>query len=304
MTSVVVAVLTYRRPDDLAELLPLLEEQARALHPAARVLVVDNDPAGSARSVVAASGVAATYAHEPRPGIAAARNRALDEAGDAEALVFIDDDERPGDAWLQHLVATWQETGSAGVVGPVVSRVDAPHGPWVAAGDFFRRRRLPTGSPVAVAATNNLLLDLRRVRPTGISFDERFGISGGSDTLFTRQLVAAGLQLVWCDEAVVTDVVPAHRATRGWVLRRALRSGNGWSRTSLVLATGRGRRARTRAVLTARGGVRALGGAGRFAWGVLSRSAHHRARGARTAARGLGMLTGAFGSTYAEYRRG
>ncbi|WP_345710254.1 glycosyltransferase family 2 protein, partial [Kineococcus glutinatus] len=259
MTSVVVAVLTYRRPDDLAALLPEVLRQVDDAPLPARLLVVDNDPAGGARDLVAAvTGGRAAYAHEPRPGIAAARNRALDEAAGDDVLVFLDDDERPGGRWLRDLLDTRAATGAAGVVGPVVSDFAAPLDPWIAAGGFFDRRRLPTGTQVAVAATNNLLLDLRRVRASGVRFDERFGLSGGSDTLFTRQLVAAGLRLVWCDEAVVTDVVPAHRATRGWVLRRALRSGNGWSRTAQALRAPGAARARTRVVLTARRGVRGL----------------------------------------------
>ena len=57
-TTVVIAVLTYRRPGDLAEGLPLVLDQAAALNAesggtfAARVLIVDNDAAGSARHMV------------------------------------------------------------------------------------------------------------------------------------------------------------------------------------------------------------------------------------------------------------
>ncbi|MDX6573696.1 MAG: succinoglycan biosynthesis protein ExoM, partial [Gaiellales bacterium] len=80
---VVVAVLTYRRVDRLARLLPLLVEQADGI--GADVLVIDNDPEGTAGPLAAQHPV--HYVHERRPGIAAARNRALAEAGDALALV-------------------------------------------------------------------------------------------------------------------------------------------------------------------------------------------------------------------------
>ena len=304
MTSVVVAVLTYRRPQDLAAVLPLVVQQAGACEPPARVLVVDNDAEGSAREAVEAWATdRVSYVCEPRPGIAAARNRALAEAAGDDVLVFLDDDERPGPGWLQHLLETRAATGCAGVVGPVVSSFAAPPDPWIAAGRFFDRRRLPTGTVLDVAATNNLLLDLRQVRAAGTAFDERFGLSGGSDTLFTRQLVAAGLRLLWCDEAVVTDVVPPSRATRSWVLRRALRSGNGWVRVALAMTPSAAGRARVRAVLTARGTVRAAGGGGRLLLGALVGRVDLRARGLRTAARGTGMLLGACGWTYVEYRR-
>ncbi|MDD9207705.1 glycosyltransferase [Georgenia sp. 10Sc9-8] len=297
----VIAVLTYRRPDDLRELLPMLRRQARSREPAATVLVVDNDPAGGAESQAREMGVA--YVQEPRPGIAAARNRALTEAADAQLLVFIDDDERPSPKWLQHLLATYHVSSPAAVVGPVVSRFAAEPSTWISEGKVFARRRLATGTEIEVAATNNLLLDMAQVRALHLRFDERFGLSGGSDTLFSVQLVNRGGRMVWCDEAVVTDVVPPHRATQHWVLQRAFRSGNGWSRVQLETACGRRDRLTRRAGLCARGTIRVGGGSAKMLVGALGRSVGLRARGARTLMRGAGMVTGAAGYVYSEYRR-
>lgn len=303
--EVVVGVLTYKRPTDLLAALPLLVAQVRTLVPAGTVLVVDNDPAASARDVVQdlARTEPVRYVHEPEPGIAAARNRALDEAGSADLLVFIDDDERPVDGWLVRLVDTYRVDRPAAVVGPVVSEYEQQPDAWVSAGRFFDRRRLVTGTETSVAATNNLLLDLAQVRALGLRFDQRFGLSGGSDMLLTRQLTAAGGRMVWCDEAVVVDVVPPDRVTRRWVLARAFRSGNTWSRTSLVLADGALGRGLVRVRLTAQGAVRALGGIARMGLGLLTRSLSHQAHGRRTLARGAGMLAGAYGTVYVEYSR-
>jgi hypothetical protein len=137
----------------------------------------------------------------------------------------------------------------------------------------------------------------------GLDFDLRFGLSGGSDTKFTRELHQRGGRLIWCDEAVVTDVVPAARTTRSWVLRRALRSGNGESTTLLDIASPGSTRLLLRLRLSARGALRLAGGGARFMLGVVTRSLGHRARGVRTCARGLGMLAGAWGYVYHEYRR-
>lgn len=302
---VVIAVLTYKRPLDLPQALAGLVAQAATVNPPADILLVDNDPdAGAADEGRRWADRGVRYVHEPRPGIAAARNRALRESDGYDVLVFIDDDERPTPHWLADLVATYRTDRPAGVVGPVVSEFAREPDSWVAAGRFFDRRRLPTGTVVDVAATNNLLLDLGTLRKHGIEFDERFGLSGGSDTLFTRQLTRAGGRLVWCDEAVVVDVVPDARLTRAWVLRRAYRSGNGWSRTSLVLAATEAQRLRARAELSARGALRVGGGVARYAAGVVRRSQGLRARGVRTMARGAGLVSGAWGSTYSEYRRG
>lgn len=310
--SLTIAVLTYRRPDDLAAVLPQLVRQAESVSDrlTTRVLVVDNDPDASARSQIeafAASPVAASipivYVHEPEPGIAAARNRALEASASDDLLVFIDDDERPSADWLGHMVDLLLLEKVTAVVGPVVSEYSVTPDPWIIAGRFFERRRLRTGTEVVVAATNNLLLDLREIRSWGLGFDRTLGTIGRSDTVFTRQIVARGGRMIWCDEAVVSDIVPAHRSTRQWVVQRAFSSGNGWSLTSLLLDPRSGLRLPLRLRLTAKGIVRVAGGLARVAVGTLGRSVGQRARGVRTMARGAGMVTGAWGHRYQEYRR-
>lgn len=307
--TLVVAVVTFRRPAELAHVLPELRRQVRdSTGPGSDVrgsiLVVDNDPDRSAASVVRnfpQDEVA--YETELEPGIAAARNRALTAANTADLLVFIDDDEWPEPDWLLKLLATYERGRPTGVVGPVISTYAHDPDAWIAAGRFFDRRRLRTGTPVDVAATNNLLLDLRQLDELGIRFDEAYGLSGGSDTLFTRLITSRGGRLVWCDEAIVLDKVPPSRLTRRWVLQRALRSGNSWSRTSLAITTGLPGRARVRLQLAGIGALRLSVGVARFTFGSLGRSSTHQARGLRTAARGAGMLLGVVGGAYVEYRR-
>ncbi|MEU6138431.1 glycosyltransferase family A protein [Nocardioides sp. NPDC047086] len=295
-------MLTYRRPEGLADAVGMIRAQLD-LVPDARLIVVDNDEQPSAASAVesAAGGdVRVLYVHEPTPGIAAARNRALTEAGPEAVVVFIDDDEQPSEKWLPSLLACWEETDAAAVVGPVVSQFDRALDPWIEAGGFFQRLRHTTGTVVTTAATNNLLLDMARVGD--LRFDLGFGLSGGSDTVFTRTLSAAGGKIVWCDEATVLDLVPADRATREWVRARASRIGNSDSRVHVHLAPS-GRRPIARLHATARGLVRVLGGSARLALGRLTGSQAHHARGTRTLLRGLGMLRGAWGSHVSEYAR-
>ena len=109
--------------------------------------------------------------------------------------------------------------------------------------------------------------------------------------------------MVWCDEAVVWDIVPTSRSTRQWVLRRAFRSGNGHSRVALDGVRSPVGRLRVRARLTAQGAVRFGGGSVRCVAGALTGSLGGRVRGLRTAARGAGMLSGAYGYVYSEYKR-
>lgn len=304
-----VAVATYLRPRDIDRCVSSLLGEIDRLAAdrddvVADVLVVDNDGQASARDVVAtyaAEGV--RYVVEARAGISAARNRALDECGESHLLIFIDDDEEPVQGWLGHLLAAREDFGTAAVAGRVVSNFDDIDDEWLVAGQFFRRRTLPTGTPVKVAATNNLLLDLRVVRRLGLRFDDRYGLSGGGDTHFTRSLVKAGERIVWCDEAVMIDHVPAQRLTRDWVLARARRMGNTEVVVDLDLADTAAQRWARRGKGGMRGAARYLGGNAQRLAGGLTGSLPNQARGARTAARGRGMLRGAVGHRVHEYAR-
>lgn len=306
---VAVAMLTYRRPLDVAAAVPLLLEQAADVADLCdvRIIVVDNDAAGTAREAVASVGSSSVhYVVEPEPGISAARNRALDEASGSDFIVFIDDDERPGPGWLRALIETQCRTSAQAVAGRVVSQFDGPLDPWIEAGGFLARGHrtgLHTGTPIADAATNNLLLDLPAVNLLGLRFDADFGLSGGEDSLFVRTFAARGALVVWCAEAVVTDRVPVARMNRRWVVRRAFSHGNTAGRVAAALHSGPLGTPITRAATAARGATRILSGSARFGLGLMTRSMPAQARGVRTAARGAGMVSSAVGYVYQEYRR-
>ncbi|MDN4597103.1 glycosyltransferase family 2 protein [Leifsonia virtsii] len=304
--SVTIAVPTFHRPAELGALLPLLlahADEAGDGFPTS-VLIVDNDPGGSGKAVVDAFGDPRVRAVvEAHPGISAVRNRALAEAG-TRLLAFIDDDEVPHDGWLTRLLDTWLSTDRpAAVSGRVVAAFSGQLDPWLAAGSFFVRRRMPTGSAIDVAAAGNLLLDLDQVRAAGVRFADDLGLSGGEDTLFSRQLHALGYRMTWCDESAITDMVPPERMTRRWVLQRAWSHGNSASTIRIRLARTRGRAALARVEGVAGGAARVVGGALRWLLGTLTRSLRHQARGARAIWRGGGMVTGALGVVYQEYAR-
>jgi succinoglycan biosynthesis protein ExoM len=320
VSGLTVAVLTYRRPADLVDGLPLVARQVATLADdvvgapkPARILVVDNDAEGSARETVdrvrarlaesLGSTVTIDYVVEPRPGIAMARNRALDESSGSDILVFIDDDERPREGWLAPLVTTWQRSGASAVMGRVISEFEGELDPWVAAGEFFRRRSMATGTPITVAAAGNLLLDLSQVNRFGARFDARVGLGSGEDSLFSRELVRRGGSMVWCQESVATDVVPRSRMTRAWVLARARSHGNAEGLIDVFLADGPAARLGVRARNLPRGILRIVGGTARFAAGLVLRSKRHQARGLRTANRGIGIAASALGRAHLEYAR-
>jgi len=304
--SIVVSLATFRRPAELRAILPALIAQVEDSGPPARIVVVDNDPAGGARSVVeeAAGGSArVTYLHEPRPGISAARNAALDDARSDDAIVFIDDDEMPEDGWLDALVSYWLAERPTAVAGPVRSIfAGEPPDPWVAASGVFSRRRLTTGAVIRGAATNNLLVDLAFLREHGLSFDDRLGLVGGSDTLLTYQITAAGGVIRWCDEAEVSEVVPASRLTRRWVVRRATRTGASWAHATLEVATPR-QRPLVATKMLATAALRLPQGLVTYAFGTIARRPATASGGLVRAASHVGAIGRLLKLRVREYKR-
>ncbi|BAW93983.1 glycosyl transferase family protein [Actinomyces sp. Chiba101] len=319
--SLVVAVTTYRRNDWLAELLPQLVDQARAARAdegagvgRARVVVVDNDPDAGAREVVEAVRAASAdepeaaeigphYAHEPVPGITAARNRALDEAAAARLLVFIDDDELTRSGWLTSLVRAWRAHGCAAVSGPWYPRFESEPGAWVRGSGVFGAVTAADGAVMTKAGTGNLLLDLDVVRGLGLRFDARYGLSGGEDSAFLGALRQGGGVIRFAAGAALDERVPASRATRPWVLRRCLRSGATWAAVRVEAASGaaglgmRARYAAKGALRAGRDGALALVSAAR-------RDEASRGRHEAACAGALGMVLGAVGGRVQEYSRG
>ena len=234
---VTVAIPTFRRPDQLAALLAALPERiAETPDAEIDVLVIDNAPEGSARATVEAAPAGVRYVHETTPGISAARNRALDESRSADLLAFLDDDEIPLAGWLSSLVEVWRGHRSAAVAGRVISVFHEDTDPWIIASGTFRRPQRATGTSLRTAAAGNLLLDIRQVQALGLRFDGSLGLSGGEDTLFTRQLVERGGTIVWCNESAAEDHVVPSRLTRDWAVQRAFSAGNGWANVNLLLA--------------------------------------------------------------------
>ena len=317
---VAVCLATFRRPAELDRILPVLVEQRAALSPPASIIVVDNDPDAGARDQVAAAitrfkgadgadgpgaGGGISYVHEPTPGIAAARNAAIDAAlaQGADAVIFIDDDEVPLPGWLSTLVGAWVTWGCAGVAGPVIAVLEGQPDPWIDASGVFERITRPSGSIIPGAATNNLLLDLRVLQRHGLRFDPGYGLSGGSDPRLTHQLVGRGEVLQWCDEAEVLDYIPASRCTREWVTERTVRTSNSYTRSKLDLAREQDRELATRLVLTARGVKRVVTGNLGLLRARMQPDLVRHAKAAMDVATGQGILRGTRGRVTYGYRR-
>lgn len=208
-----IAICTYRRLSLLQSALAGIAKQefGDAARPDLDVVVVDNDGdprvGGLVEAFAAGSGIAARCVVEPSRGISHARNVALNLiAADSDFAAFIDDDEVPSPGWLQALLATQARTGAAVVCGPVLPAfAGPPAAEWIEDGGFFRQPRRPVGAridagdgaPVDEASTNNVLVRMAEVRRGRVRFHESFGLTGGEDVLFFRDLKALGAGIVW-----------------------------------------------------------------------------------------------------------
>lgn len=225
-----ICIASYKRPQLLAKLLASLAVQNLPTGVTLGVIVVDNDPAGTARHVVEgaiATGLPGRYFIQPEKNIALTRNMGMAKAS-GEYIAFIDDDEYAEPDWLEQLYQTLHQYQADVVFGPVIGEVPPNAPAWLTEGRFFERKRYRTGTVAPVRGTGNVLLRASLITDQNIHFDPKYG-SGGEDTDFFRRLQVSGRKFMWCDEAVVRETVLPDRLTAAWLIRRAFREGQAFA---------------------------------------------------------------------------
>lgn len=233
-------VCTFRRPEGIRRALTSLIDTDVPQGWRVEFIVVDNDKERSAQATINdvlsdRPNAAVHYVVEQNAGVSHARNRCITEAS-GSILTFIDDDEYVGPRWLVDMIATLDALGADAVFGPVVPSFERRPPNWIERSGTHRRSRAPTGSPVewGDAQTNNVAFR-RTLLKSGNRFSVRFSKTGGEDSLFFAMACAAGLKLVWCDEAIVTETIPPDRMTRRWILERAFNGGRTYVRLQATL---------------------------------------------------------------------
>ncbi len=304
-TRVAVCIITYNRPDGLRRLLDGLDRLRfhKVPAPALEVVLVDNDPAGSAcasKAVVSKRSYGLRCYVERRRGIPYARNRALAGVEDGVHFVaFVDDDEVPEPNWLDELLSVQQLYDADVVAGPVVRHFDGPPPRWVVEGGFFEKQRYATGHPTKFADTANALVRWGALEDMDEHFDERMALSGGEDTHLFLRMYKAGRTMVWADGAVVHELIPRSKANVGWLVRRAYRLGNSLSICEVDIYP---RDYAFRALRIAKASARIVRGMLLLAVSPL-RGKHVSVRALQDVSRGAGMLAGLTGLVYQEYNR-
>jgi len=299
---VAICIITYRRPRWLTECLRSLAQLTMGSDAEVCIVVVDNDAEGAGRGLVADAQAwcpfPLVYEIEAERGISFARNRAVHVAmaRAADFVAFLDDDEMADRDWLDRLVAAQRRYGADVVAGPVLPSYEPGVPKWAIQGRFFERPRHPTGTRLAATRSGNCLINARLFAGETTPFDPKFALSGGSDTHFFKRMHRDGASIVWADDAIVREHVPASRATVRWVLQRAYRGG-------ACFAVSERMDHRSRAWIS----IRLFTGAARSILGlllllpslVLGKAGAVRAL--QFAFVGVGLLSGFWGVLYREY---
>lgn len=296
----VVAVITQgRRPDRLKRLVRSIAELDALPATSVRIVVIDNGVAPTIRREDLSRSAEIYIAHEPVPGIPAARNRSVSEALNlgATVIAFVDDDERVAQGWAASALSQMNRSNAGAVAGKVDYEFEAPTPAWLRFGGFYDSPRHRSGDDLPFARTTNLFVrasDIARLGPE--PFDLGLQFSGGSDVRMTQQLAASGVRIVWSEEALTVESVPEDRCKPGWALRRAYRVGNTAGR---AMADQGGAMAKGATIL--RGLARIPVGSILLVAGLVAGRSERVGNGVRVMVRGLGIALSGI-HAYREYR--
>ncbi|TCC58242.1 glycosyltransferase [Kribbella pittospori] len=304
-TSVAIAVITFRRPALLHALLTSLQAQElpAEFDYGIRIVVVDNDADGSAARVLEEFGEGTPYpiesVVEAEPGIPFARERSVELCWNDDALIFVDDDEVAPPGWLASLLRAWEATGADVVTGPVKGNLPDGAPPWNKYSDVHDSTgRHATGEDLRKAYTNNTLVSRRVYHTVTPGFHPAFRYTGSSDLHFFLRVHRAGFRIVWCEEAVIFEDVPAGRTTLSWLVRRAFRSGSGDTISRLLIRRG----AISYVLVLAYASARVISAIGFALAGLLLGRKSHLLKAVRRFFSGVGSLAGIVGINHDEYR--
>ncbi len=226
MVLVSIVIPTFRRP--LRAVDAALSALAQKTDAAFEVVLVDNDPAGSALGVLQAIGdPRISVVHEPRAGVANARNAGMRTAR-GSLIAFLDDDEIASETWLSELVRVQAKTKADVVFGPVRTKLgDPPAGHRAYFEAFFAREPDHVEGEISGFYGCGCSLIRRAALPSAEPFSASRNEIGGEDDLLFQVMKAGGCRFAWAPGAFVWEAPDPSRVTLAYTLRRAFAYGQG-----------------------------------------------------------------------------
>jgi succinoglycan biosynthesis protein ExoM len=227
MIRVSVLIPTFRRPESFlrAARSVLAQQGVEGIE----LIAIDNSPEGSAlaafRALEADASIPFRWAHESRPGVAHARNAALQLAR-GDLVAWLDDDEEASPDWLASLIAVRRATGAQSVFGPVRARCACESN-----ADFYETLYSRNGpqqsgpSQHAYGIGNSLQPRLMFEEPQ--PFDPRANQTGGEDDALFASWADAGARFAWAADAWVIEHLGGERTHLKHGLKRAFAYGQG-----------------------------------------------------------------------------
>lgn len=192
------------------------------------VVLVDNDPDASALGPLRAlDDPRVVVVHEPRPGVANARNAGL-RAAKGDFIAFLDDDEIAPADWLAQLMRVRSEHKADVVFGPVRTRLASPprdHRAYFE--QFFARDPDHAEGVIEKFYGCGCSLVRRAALPSAEPFSVERNEIGGEDDLLFQTMEAAGARFAWAPGAWVWETPEASRVTLAYTLKRAFAYGQG-----------------------------------------------------------------------------
>lgn len=227
-----ICILTYKRPKLLEKLLDSLYLQEKINKSEFEIIVIDNDESQSAKIVVSSHKInnsyfSVRYYIQKKRNLSISRNLAINESK-GYYILFIDDDEHADKFWAYELINSIYKYEADVVFGRLELSFDSVIPNYLKNRDFYFPKSLPSGSEAKVFYSGNVIIKKSILKELNLSFDEKYGLTGGEDSHLFQRIKEAGKKLIFTNEAVIYEFVPMNRGKLYYLLKRNFRSGNGY----------------------------------------------------------------------------
>jgi glycosyltransferase involved in cell wall biosynthesis len=204
-TSLTLCVCTYRRPEFFTQFVRSVEALIVPADVTFHLAVADNNAESHyklyIKDLLGRLQCPASYGHEPAPGYASARNKALELAlkTSAELLAFVDDDMTLDPNWLLGQLRSYKEF-ACDVVGGAIRGRRSRHD---------TGRRFAHGEERPTIGTSNVSFKRWIVVEDGLGlrFDLRFNATGNEDKDFFSAAHRGGARIIVSSYPIVYDSI-------------------------------------------------------------------------------------------------